>query len=75
MRGRLGAFQKNTIETNVNSLQVSLENVTASESAIRDTDFASESAAMTRSQILVQATTTILKLANTTPQNALSLLQ
>jgi len=74
-RGRLGAFQKNTIETNVNSMQVALENVTASESAIRDTDFASETAAMTRSQILVQATTSILKTANTTPQNALALLQ
>ncbi len=74
MRGRLGAFQKNTIETNVNSLQVALENVTASESAIRDTDFAKETAEMTRSQILVQATTTVLRIANTTPQNVLSLL-
>jgi len=75
MRGRLGAFQKNTIETNVNSMQVALENVPASESAIRDTDFAKVSAEMTRAQILVQATTTILKTANTSPQNALSLLQ
>jgi flagellin len=74
-RGRLGAFQKNTIETNVNSMQVALENVTASESAIRDTDFAQETAQMTRAQILVQATTSILKMANTTPQNALALLQ
>ncbi len=74
MRGRLGAFQKNIVETNVNSLQVALENVTASESAIRDTDFATETAKMTRAQILVQATTTVLKLANTTPQNALALL-
>ncbi len=74
-RGRLGAFQKNTIDTNVNSMQVALENVTASESAIRDTDFAQESAQMTRAQILVQATTSILKTANTTPQNALALLQ
>ncbi len=74
-RGRLGAFQKNTVETNVNSLNVALENVTASESAIRDTDFAQETANMTRSQILVQATTTVLKLANTAPQNVLSLLQ
>ncbi len=74
MRGRLGAFQKNTVETNVNSLQVALENVTASESAIRDTDFAEETAKMTRAQILVQATTTILRMANTTPQNALALL-
>ena len=74
MRGRLGAFQKNTLETNINSQQVALENVTASESAIRDADFAQETAAMTRAQILVQATTTILKTANSSPQNVLSLL-
>lgn len=75
VRGRLGAFQKNTIETNVNSMQVALENVTASESAIRDTDFAQETAVMTRAQILVQATTSILRTANATPQNVLALLQ
>jgi flagellin len=74
MRGRLGAFQKNTLDTNINSQQVALENVTASESAIRDADFAEETAAMTRAQILVQATTTILKTANSSPQNVLSLL-
>ncbi|MFA5864028.1 MAG: flagellin [Phycisphaerae bacterium] len=74
-RGRLGAFQKNTIEPNVNSLQIALENVTSSESAIRDTDFASETAAMTRAQILSSATTTVLKLANASPQNILALLQ
>ena len=56
MRGRLGAFQKNTLDTNINSQQVALENVTASESAIRDADFAQETAQMTRAQILVQAT-------------------
>lgn len=75
LRGRLGAFQKNILETNVNSLSVALENVTASESAIRDADFAAETAAMTRSQILVQATTSVLAQANSTPQNVLSLLR
>jgi len=73
-RGRLGAFQSNTIETNINSQQVALENVTASESAIRDADFAEETASLTRAQILVQATTSILKTANSQPQNVLSLL-
>lgn len=73
-RGRLGAFQKNVLDTNINSLQVALENVTASESTIRDTDFAAETAMLTRAQILVQATTSILRTANTTPQNALALL-
>jgi len=74
LRGRLGAFQKNTLETNVNSLRVTLENVTASESAIRDADFAAETAALTRAQILVQANTSILSLANAVPQSVLALL-
>lgn len=74
MRGRLGAFQKEILDSNINSLNVTLENVTASESAIRDTDFATETAAMTRSQILVQATTSVLAQANTLPQNVLKLL-
>jgi flagellin len=73
-RGRLGAFQKNTLETNINSMQVALENVTASESSIRDADFAVETSEMTRAQILVQATTSVLKTANSMPQNVLSLL-
>jgi len=74
IRGRLGAFQKDILETNVNSLSVALENVTASESAIRDADFATETAALTRSQILVQANTSILSQANSSPQSVLSLL-
>jgi len=74
LRGRLGAFQKNILDTNINSLNVTLENVTASESAIRDADFAEETAALTRSQILVQANTSILSLANTMPQSVLALL-
>lgn len=75
LRGRLGAFQKFTIGSTVNSLGVAFENVSASESAIRDTDFASETANMTRSQILSQAATTVLAQANSTPQLALSLLR
>lgn len=75
LRGRLGAFQKNILETNTNSLSVALENVTASESAIRDADFANETAALTRAQILVQANTSVLAQANSSPQNVLSLLQ
>jgi flagellin len=75
LRGRLGAFQKEIIDSNINSLSVALENVTASESAIRDTDFASETAALTRAQILVQATTSVLAQANTSPQSVLALLQ
>ncbi len=74
LRGRLGGLQKNQLETNIRSQQIALENVSASESAIRDADYATEVSALTRSQILVQSTTSILGLANQLPQNALSLL-
>ncbi|HEY7090830.1 MAG TPA: flagellin [Tepidisphaeraceae bacterium] len=75
LRGRLGAFEKNTLDTNMNSLGVALENVTSSESSIRDADFAQETAALTRAQILTQAGTSVLATANATPQTVLSLLQ
>jgi len=74
LRGRLGAIQKNVLETNINSLRITLENVTAAESAIRDADFATETAALTRAQILVQANTAVLSIANATPQSVLALL-
>ncbi|XAL98772.1 flagellin [Phycisphaeraceae bacterium D3-23] len=74
LRGRLGAFQKNTIGATIRSLGVALENTAAAESAIRDTDFAAETAALTRSQILVQSSTQILSIANSQPQNVLALL-
>lgn len=74
IRGRLGGLQRNQIETNINSQRIALENVQAAESAIRDADIATEVAAMTRAQILVQSTTSILGLANQLPQNALALL-
>jgi len=75
LRGRLGAFERNTLQTNINSLSVALENVTASESSIRDADFAAETAALTRAQILTQAGTSVLATANATPQSVLQLLQ
>jgi flagellin len=74
MRGRLGGFQKDTLSTTINALGVALENVTAAESAIRDADFASETSNLTRAQILVSSSTSVLQLANATPQNVLSLL-
>jgi flagellin len=74
LRGRLGALQRNVLETNSNSLSVALENVTASESAIRDADFAKETAELTRAQILVQANTSVVAQANSSPQSVLSLL-
>ncbi len=74
LRGRLGGFQKDTLSTTINSLQVAKENVTAAESAIRDADFAVETSNLTRAQILVNASTTTLQIANSLTQNALSLL-
>ncbi len=73
-RGRLGAFQKNTVGATIRSLGVSLENTSAAESNIRDANFAAETAALTRNQILVSASTNILSLANSQPQAALQLL-
>jgi flagellin len=75
LRGRLGAFQQNSLQTNINSLNVTLENVTSSESSIRDADFAAETSNLTRAQILVQAGTSVLATANSTPQAVLSLLR
>lgn len=74
LRGRLGAFQKLTIDSMVKALNVAYENTAAAESAIRDTDFALETSSLTRSQILVQAATTVLRQANAAPQNVLALL-
>lgn len=74
LRGRLGAFERNTLQTNINSLSITMENLMASESSIRDTDFAYETSRLTRAQILVNAGTSVLSIANTTPQSVLSLL-
>ena len=73
-RGRLGAFQRNTIGATTRNLNVTIENTEAARSQIYDTDFAKETADLTRNQILVQASTSVLSIANSQPQNALSLL-
>jgi len=73
-RGRLGAFQKNVVGSTQRNLTTGLENITAAESAIRDADFAAETAALTRNQVLVQASTNVLSIANQQPQNVLALL-
>ena len=74
LRGRLGSFQKNVVGSTIRALGVAFENTAAAESTIRDTDFASETANLTRSQILVNAATNTLAIANANPQNVLSLL-
>jgi flagellin-like hook-associated protein FlgL len=73
-RGRLGTMQKATFETNINVLNDTLEAITAAESQIRDTDFAEETATLTRSQILVQSNISTLGIANQIPNYMLSLL-
>lgn len=75
LRGRLGAFQRTTLETNKNALNDTLVNLTEAESSIRDADFSAETAALTRAQILVQSGTTVLQIANSNPQNVLALLR
>jgi len=72
-RATLGATQ-NRLEHKINNLNVAVENVSASESRIRDTDMASEMMSFTRSQILSQAGTAMLAQANSAPQSVLKLL-
>jgi flagellin len=73
-RANLGATQ-NRLQSTINNLQVAVENTSAAESRIRDVDVASETATMTRNNILTQAGTAILSQANQAPQAALSLLR
>ncbi|HLU42741.1 MAG TPA: flagellin [Microthrixaceae bacterium] len=72
-RGKLGAFQ-NRFESTIANLQVTTENLSASESRIRDTDMALEMVSFTRHQILLQAGTAMLGQANALPQGILRLL-
>lgn len=72
-RADLGALQ-NRFQSTIRNLSNIVENVSSARSRIRDTDFAKETAELTRSQILQQASTTILSQANQRPQSALSLL-
>jgi flagellin len=72
-RGDLGAYQ-NRLAFTIRSSENAIENITASESSIRDADIAAEVSAFTRAQILVQSGTALLAQANVLPQNALSLL-
>ena len=73
-RANLGAYQ-NRFEHTISNLSVTAENLSASESRIRDTDMASEMVSFTRSQILTQAGTAMLAQANQAPQQVLQLLR
>ena len=74
IRASLGALT-NRLESTISNLKVTAENLSASDSRVRDADFAFETANLTKYQILQQAGTSILAQANMTPQAALSLLQ
>ena len=72
-RGRMGAFQKNNLESNLNYLRNAHENLTNAESVIRDADMAEEMTNFTRNQIMVQSNTAMLAQANQTPNAVLTL--
>ena len=73
-RATLGAIQ-NRFSSVVTNLQTTSENLSASRSRIQDTDFAAETANLTKAQILQQAGTAMLAQANALPQNVLALLK
>ena len=72
-RGKVGAVQNRLVRT-ISNLSISVENLQAAESAIRDADIAEEVALLTRNQILVQAATAMVGQANLIPQSVLQLL-
>jgi flagellin len=73
-RAALGAYQ-NRFQSAINSIQTTSVNLTASRSRIQDTDFAAETAKLTRAQILQQAGTAMVAQANSAPQQVLALLK
>ena len=74
VRANLGAFQKNTLQSNANSLRISHENLSSAESSLRDADMAEEMSHFTRNQIMLQSGVAMLAQANQTPQSVLQLL-
>ena len=75
LSGQIGALQANVLNTNIATLNSALENVSQAQSDILDTNFAQETANMTRAQILEQSGISVLSIANQTPQAVLKLLQ
>ena len=75
LRGNIGSFQKQVLESTIRSLNIARENLAASESAIRDTNMAEEVMNYTKLQILQQAGMAVLAQANAVPQSVLALLR
>ena len=74
IRGNMGAFQKNNLESNLNFLRIAHENALSSESVLRDADMAQEMAAFTRNQIVMESSVAMLAQANQRPMSMLQLL-
>ncbi|HUJ76363.1 MAG TPA: flagellin, partial [bacterium] len=73
-RGQLGAFQRDGLESNINTLRVTAENLTAAESTIRDTDVANELAEYTKQRILLESNSALLAQANQLPNTVVHLI-
>ncbi|MBF0279257.1 MAG: flagellin [SAR324 cluster bacterium] len=74
LRAKIGAFQKNALESNLNSLRIARENLMSSESQLADSDMAAEMSDFTRNQILLSTGTAMLAQANQIPKTVLQLL-
>ncbi|RZA11582.1 MAG: flagellin FliC, partial [Proteobacteria bacterium] len=74
VRGELGAID-NRLSSTIRNLAVSIENLSAANSRIKDVDIAEETSELTKNNILMQAGTSVLQQANSLPKMALSLLQ
>ncbi|MEK9761704.1 MAG: flagellin [Deltaproteobacteria bacterium] len=75
LRGDLGSFQKNALESNLSSLRVTRENLVSAESTLADADMAEEMSNLVRNQILMSSGTAMLAQANQVPQSVLTLLE
>ena len=71
----MGSFQKNMLESNLNSLKINEENITQAESTLRDTKMASEMSSLTKDKIMLQSSTAMIAQANQVPKTVLSLIQ
>jgi flagellin len=71
----LGSFQKNALESNMNSLKIAEENITQAESTLRDSDMAAEMSNLTKDQIMLQDSTAMIAQANQVPKTVLGLIQ
>lgn len=75
VRGGLGAIQKNAMESNIRSLNVSREELINAESVIRDADMAAETSEFVRNQVLMSSGMSMLSQANQSSQNVLGLIK